>query len=565
MTDTGATDHMVPDRSAFISYKAIRNLRVCMGNNSFAPVLGRGTAIISLNGQRILIRHVLHVPALWVPLYSLRAHLCQRGCGFVGSHDTGMHVYFPGLVLSVDTSTDCHLTYKPLGKSAPLSTLHYVQPCCPPTMYPDENSAFWATTVSPAPVLVVENDDGLVALDPVSPQLGVLPTVESPSFRSVVPKRGPVTKAPPFSADDIASISQHLKLLSDCLSGLADSPSPVSPPAPEPVAPKLLSSLSPDEVVWLVHRPGSSPPPVRPCNRSNGSDTKMHRTSEELHRALGCRRFRNYRHIIQTSLDGEWVDGGKFPLSLGSYTTIPKAPRGGSIDWEKSFFLDVVHVDIAFGDCVSVGGFHYSLIFVDRATRYNWVFGLKDLSKESILSAFRLFRADAGSYAHCFRCDCNPKLFGMTIKEHVVDHDSNIVAAAAGCQSSNGLVESHWKIMVHMAWAYLMEKQMPRLFWFYAVSHSARMMNAIPGKFGGKLASPFFLVHGVGHDERTWFPLFLVCYFHCEREGNISWSHCQAHTMDGIGIGRSPTSNAMLVYSPRTKRYYEPDSYRGVN
>jgi hypothetical protein len=32
--------------------------------------------------------------------------------------------------------------------------------------------------------------------------------------------------------------------------------------------------------------------------------------------------------------------------------------------------------------------------------------------------------------------------------------------------------------------------------------------------------------------------------------------------MDGIAISRSPTSNAMLVYSPRTKRYYELDSYR---
>ncbi len=219
-----------------------------------------------------------------------------------------------------------------------------------------------------------------------------------------------------------------------------------------------------------------------------------------------------YRHIIQTSLDGEWVDGGEFPLSLGSYATIPKAPRGGSINWEDSFFLDVVHVDIAFGDCVSMGGFRYALIFVNWATRYNWVFGLKD---------------------------------------------------AAGRQSSNGLVESHWKIMVHMARAYLTEKQMPRPFWFYAISHSARMMNAIPGKFGGKLASPFLLAHGLGHeDERTWFPLFSVCYFHCDREGEVSRSHCQAHTMDGIPIGRSPTSNAMLVYSPQTKRYYKPDSYR---
>ena len=32
--------------------------------------------------------------------------------------------------------------------------------------------------------------------------------------------------------------------------------------------------------------------------------------------------------------------------------------------------------------------------------------------------------------------------------------------------------------------------------------------------------------------------------------------------MDGIAIGCSPTSNALLVYNPRTTMYYKPDSYR---
>jgi hypothetical protein len=32
--------------------------------------------------------------------------------------------------------------------------------------------------------------------------------------------------------------------------------------------------------------------------------------------------------------------------------------------------------------------------------------------------------------------------------------------------------------------------------------------------------------------------------------------------MDGIVIGRSPTSNALLVYNPQNKQYYEPDIYR---
>ncbi len=128
VADTGAMDHVVPDRGAFISYKSVHGLRVCMGNNLFALVLGCGTAIILLNGQHLLIHHVLHVPELWVPLYSLRAHLHQSGCGFVGSYKTGLHVYFPGVVLTVETSSDCHLVYKPLGKTVPLSLLHYVQP-----------------------------------------------------------------------------------------------------------------------------------------------------------------------------------------------------------------------------------------------------------------------------------------------------------------------------------------------------------------------------------------------------------------------------------------------------
>ncbi len=90
--------------------------------------------------------------------------------------------------------------------------------------------------------------------------------------------------------------------------------------------------------------------------------------------------------------------------------------------------------------------------------------------------------------------------------------------------------------MVHMACAYLTEKQMPWLFWFYVIVHSACMMNTIPGKFGGKLASPFLLAHGSGHNEQTSFPLFSICYFHHKKDGDVPCSHCQSHTMDGIGI-----------------------------
>jgi hypothetical protein len=106
---------MLPDKSAFISYKSTSNWKVRMGNNSSLPVLGQGSAIISLNGQRVLVRNGLHVPGLAMPLYSLRAHIQQPGCGFIGTNDAGMLVYFPSFMLSADTSSDCTLSYEPLG------------------------------------------------------------------------------------------------------------------------------------------------------------------------------------------------------------------------------------------------------------------------------------------------------------------------------------------------------------------------------------------------------------------------------------------------------------------
>ncbi len=52
-----------------------------------------------------------------------------------------------------------------------------------------------------------------------------------------------------------------------------------------------------------------------------------------------------------------------------------------------------------------------------------------------------------------------------------------------------------------------------------------------------------------------------MCYFHHKEDGDQSHLKHQAHTMDGVIIGRSPTSNAILVYKLQNCQYYEPDSY----
>jgi hypothetical protein len=227
-----------------------------------------------------------------------------------------------------------------------------------------------------------------------------------------------------------------------------------------------LECMTQENIINKLHHPNSILSPICPCDMSNPSNTKLHWTAEELHCITGCRCFRNYWHLVAASKDGTFIHIGEFPVSIGKYATLPKASHGKPIDRTPAKFLDVVHLDIAFSDCLSIGGFKYALIFVDRAMQYSWCFGLKSLHSNEIHAA----QAGAGNMACQFRCDCNKKLFGSNIRSFLHDNASSIAASPAGRQSANGLVESHWKIMVHMSRAYLMEKQMPRLFWYFAIS-----------------------------------------------------------------------------------------------
>ena len=113
-----------------------------------------------------------------------------------------------------------------------------------------------------------------------------------------------------------------------------------------------------------------------------------------------------------------------------------------------------------------------------------------------------------------------------------------------------------------MGLAYLSEKQTPRDYWFHAVQHACRMMNQIPAKVGGKLTTSFELVHHAPPDTRTWFPLFSIVYFYKKSDDDQDRTKFQANAMIGIAVGRSTKTNALSVYNPTTKRYYEPDTYK---
>jgi hypothetical protein len=341
VADTGVTDHMIPNKSAFILYRPVAGRPVRMGNNLFAPILGTGSAVIALNRKCILIRDCLHVPALCNLLYSLHAHQRQHGCGFIGMHDLGMYVFFPSFITKVNTTTNCHLLYKPIGWSSTLLSINYVQPIqtC--------NSASTTAAIPPSPPAIIKDKD-----ESKADNKDVIPDGVLPTYASHWPKKPPT---PPSPTIDLSLIPPptylvSLKALSrdELIQHLYSVKHITPPPYPPSVhseapsrgpPPTKLECMTKDEIITALHHPNSRPPPVWPCNTPNSSDTKTTYTPKKLHCLTGCRRFCNYQHIISTTKDGSLLNTGKFPLSLGTYATIPKAPCGKRLTGTKLSIL----------------------------------------------------------------------------------------------------------------------------------------------------------------------------------------------------------------------------------
>ncbi len=68
-------------------------------------------------------------------------------------------------------------------------------------------------------------------------------------------------------------------------------------------------------------------------------------------------------------------------------------------------------------------------MFVDRATRYIWIFGLKSLHADALILAFSQFRAEAGRLATHFRTDCDAKLLSHQAVSWLRENCSDIASA----------------------------------------------------------------------------------------------------------------------------------------
>ena len=385
-------------------------------------------------------------------------------CGTFSMYDVGSFILFPRFSLCVNDSDDNLVSYRSIGRE-PCSRLDYAEPrAYPPSARPSK-----ITQDDPSP-----SDDESTSTATTA--------AESDSDSDTISQSSPPSSTPPPAA-----VSQDVIPEDELLANTT-----------KPLSQTLLSRLHDDP--HDLPEVGSASTPAACENRTTFDSLK-------LHKIFGCRRFKNQQHLTSASDNARLIHTGELPPTIGDFATIVNPPKGKPLRKRRKF-LDKFHMDIVFGDCVALGNFRYALLLVDVSTRYAWLYGLESLTSNEVIAALEAFQADAGRLPKKFHADFDKKLIGGGTLRWINKNKSKIIAANAGRQSSNGLVERTWRTIITMARAYITEKQVGREFWYYAILHAVLMINQVPGRLGRKLTSPFELVHGVKPDSRTWFELF---------------------------------------------------------
>ena len=108
---------------------------------------------------------------------------------------------------------------------------------------------------------------------------------------------------------------------------------------------------------------------MRPCDTPNGSDSLQDITSNKIYYMFGKPCFRKYEHFGCTSKDAIFFQGGESCPSIDKFSNLRKRARGKSLA-PTDHYLNKVHLDIVFGDTIRKLGYRYTILFIDRATKY---------------------------------------------------------------------------------------------------------------------------------------------------------------------------------------------------
>ena len=242
-------------------------------------------------------------------------------------------------------------------------------------------------------------------------------------------------------------------------------------------------------------------PRPQPQTRVNNADPKAKTmTQDHLLQSIGFIKPKSFlRNLEKLGLGTMKVSHlDRNPSLSPGETASMKSSRSSKIPTTvRDKYSDLWHMDIGYGPCAALGGVKYTLLFVDNASRYKYVYPLKNL-KSSLLSAVKRFFKDVKVKPKLIRTDFDNKLIHGDVRAYIEDTKGvDLEASPPYRQHENGLVERAWQSLVTMTRNWLTASLLPTNFWWFGIKRSVEISNIMPtNHIPNRVTTPHEIVFG---------------------------------------------------------------------
>ena len=204
--------------------------------------------------------------------------------------------------------------------------------------------------------------------------------------------------------------------------------------------------------------------------------------------------------------------------------------------------MEFVHLDIAGPmNIPSRQGSKYAMCFVDDFTNTVFVYFL--VQKSEALDALKRFLSEAAPYGTVkrLRSDNAAEFCSANFKSVLYDNKIKAEYSAPHSPHQNGTAERMWRTLFEMARCLLIDANLPKKFWNYAIRTAAYIRNRSYCSRLGK--TPYEALTNKEPDLSNMNLFGCICYAYVEIKKKLD-----ARSEQGVFVGYDPLSPAYLVF-----------------
>ena len=276
--------------------------------------------------------------------------------------------------------------------------------------------------------------------------------------------------------------------------------------------------------------------PTVPVNNDSDDKCMSCYDIQTWHEIFGHCNFDDVRGKASKSMTCEVCTQGKFTQS-----------RNRKPDVRAKSALELVHTDLAGPiDPESKEGYRYVVSFTDDYSGAVFVYCLKH--KSDTVEATGRFLADTAPYGKvkCIRSDNGTEFTGQgyqaLLRRNRIRHETSPYSP-----HQNGTAERNWRTLFDMARCMLLESQLAKELWPYAVQTAAVVRNRC---FNNRTReTPYFMLRGRRPNVSRMQKFGTVCYAYRQDRKKL-----ESRSDKGIFVGYDKNSPAYMVYYPDSRK-----------